>query len=69
MKRIHENPIFVYNCLTFCLQEVMKRYKAVVAQLSIDQITLQEQSSRISEIEEERNKLKELVCSTFQVVL
>lgn len=40
----------------------MKRYKAAVAQLSIDQITLQEQANRISDIEEEKNKLKEQVC-------
>jgi hypothetical protein len=43
------------------LQEVMKKYKASVAQLSVDQITIQEQANRIADMEEERNKLKEQV--------
>jgi hypothetical protein len=39
----------------------MKKYKATVSQLSIDQITIQEQANRILDFEEERNKLKEQV--------
>lgn len=31
--------------------EVMKKYKAVVSQLSVDQITLSEQSQQIAELE------------------
>jgi myosin-18 len=44
------------------LQEVMKKYKASVSQLSVDQITIQEQSNRVSDLEDERNKLKEQVA-------
>jgi len=39
----------------------MKKYKATVSQLSVDQITIQEQANRIADFEEERNKLKEQV--------
>lgn len=34
--------------------EVMKKYKAVVSQLSVDQITLSEQSQQIAELEHEK---------------
>ncbi len=65
------------------LQEVMKKYKASVSQLSVDQvnqkhlsitkknvpwcfwffqITIQEQTNRVSDLEEERLKLKEQVA-------
>ncbi len=40
------------------LAEVMKKYKAAVAQLSVDQITITEQANGISDLEEERNRLK-----------
>ncbi len=43
----------------------MKKYKASVAQLSVDQITIQEQANRIADMEEERNKLKEQVGDIF----
>lgn len=41
------------------LAEVLKKYKATVQQMSIDQIALQEQVSLVSDLEIERNKLKE----------
>ncbi|KAL1502507.1 hypothetical protein ABEB36_007641 [Hypothenemus hampei] len=41
------------------LAEVLKKYKAAVQQMSVDQITLQEQVSLVSELEVERNHLKE----------
>lgn len=40
------------------LHEVMKKYKASVSQLSVDQITIQEQSNRVTDLEEEKNQLK-----------
>lgn len=41
------------------LAEVLKKYKAAVQQMSVDQIALQEQVSIVSELEVERNHLKE----------
>ncbi|XP_050299704.1 unconventional myosin-XVIIIa isoform X6 [Anthonomus grandis grandis] len=41
------------------LAEVLKKYKAAVQQMSVDQMTLQEQVSIVSELEVERNHLKE----------
>ncbi|XP_037086110.1 unconventional myosin-XVIIIa-like isoform X2 [Pollicipes pollicipes] len=41
------------------LQEVMKKYKAAVAQLSVDQLTLQDQASQLTELEAERALLRE----------
>lgn len=41
------------------LAEVMKKYKAAVQQMSLDQITLQEQVSLVSELEAERNHLRD----------
>ncbi|CAG9770133.1 unnamed protein product [Ceutorhynchus assimilis] len=41
------------------LAEVLKKYKAAVQQMSVDQMTLQEQVSLVSELEVERNHLKE----------
>ena len=38
------------------LTDVMKKYKASVAQLSVDQITIGEQANSISDLEEERNR-------------
>jgi len=43
------------------LHEVMKKYKASVSQLSVDQITIQEQSNRVTDLEEEKNQLKSQV--------
>merc|ERR1711953_431752 len=40
------------------LHEVMKKFKASVAQLGVDQITIQEQSNRITDLEEEKTGLK-----------
>merc|ERR1719270_3019221 len=44
------------------LHEVMKKYKASVAQLSVDQITIQEQSNRVVDLEEEKTQLKSQVA-------
>jgi len=44
------------------LHEVMKKYKASVAQLSVDQITIQEQSNRVTDLEEEKTTLKSQVA-------
>lgn len=41
------------------LAEVLKKYKAAVQQMSLDQIALQEQVSLVSELEVEKNSLKE----------
>uniref|UniRef100_A0A1Y1KV81 Myosin tail domain-containing protein n=1 Tax=Photinus pyralis TaxID=7054 RepID=A0A1Y1KV81_PHOPY len=41
------------------LAEVMKKYKAAVQQMSLDQMTLQEQVSLVSELESERNHLRD----------
>ena len=41
------------------LGEVMKKYKASVSQLSVDQITIQDQQASIQELEDERNRLRE----------
>merc|ERR1719445_1625042 len=50
------------------LQEVMKKYKACVSQLSVDQITIQEQAGNIADLEEERNRLKEQLAEMNQKV-
>merc|ERR1719412_2852417 len=42
--------------------EVMKKYKASVAQLSVDQITITEQSNRVTDLEEEKTQLKSQVA-------
>lgn len=41
------------------LAEVLKKYKSTVQQMSLDQMALQEQVSLVSELEVERNQLKE----------
>lgn len=41
------------------LAEVLKKYKTAVQQMSVDQLALQEQVSLVSELETERNTLKE----------
>lgn len=41
------------------LAEVLKKYKGTVSQMSLDQLALQEQVSLVSELEIERNTLKE----------
>jgi hypothetical protein len=53
--------------LHLLFQEVMKKYKASVSQLSVDQITIQEQANRIADMEEERNKLKEQVTMVIKL--
>jgi len=47
----------------------MKKYKATVAQLSVYQITIQEQTHRIADCEVEKNNLREQVIELqFYVV-
>lgn len=41
------------------LAEVLKKFKGTVQQMSLDQLALQEQVSLVSELEIERNQLKE----------
>merc|ERR1719342_1738365 len=48
------------------LQEVMRRYKACVAAVSTDQITIQDQSLTIQTLECERNKLREQYAELCQ---
>ena len=43
------------------LNEVMRKYKAAVAQLSVDQITLQDQTAQLMTLEHEKSTLKEQV--------
>ena len=50
------------------LQEVMKKYKACVSQLSVDQITIQEQAGNVADLEEERNRLKEQLAEMTQKI-
>ncbi len=50
------------------LTDVMKKYKACVAQLSVDQITISEQANNITDLEEERNRLKETLAEYAQKV-
>ncbi|XP_046442459.1 unconventional myosin-XVIIIa-like isoform X2 [Daphnia pulex] len=44
------------------LNEVMRKYKAAVAQLSVDQITLQDQTAQLMTLEHEKSTLKEQVA-------
>merc|ERR1712141_644411 len=50
------------------MSEVMKKYKASVSQLSVDQITIQQQASQVTDLEEERNKLKEQLAEMSQKI-
>jgi len=43
------------------LNEVMRKYKAAVVQLSVDQITLQDQTAQLMTLEQEKASLKEQV--------
>lgn len=43
------------------LNDVMRKYKAAVAQLSVDQITLQDQTAQLVSLEQEKSALKEQV--------
>ena len=46
----------------------MRKYKACVSQLSVDQITIQEQASNVADLEEERNRLKEQLAELMQKI-
>jgi len=50
------------------LHDIMRKYKASVAAVSTDQITIQDQASTIQELEEERNKLREQLAEMSQRV-
>lgn len=50
------------------LHDVMRKYKASVAAVSTDQITIQDQAGSIQELEEERNKLREQLAEMSQRV-
>ena len=50
------------------LGEVMKKYKASVSQLSVDQITIHDQANRLADLEEERNKLREQVRNHLYII-
>ena len=50
------------------LADVMKKYKASVSQLSVDQITIHEQANTITDLEEERNSLKEQLAEYTQKI-
>lgn len=50
------------------LQDVMRKYKASVAAVSTDQITIQDQAASIQELEEERCKLREQLAEMSQRV-
>merc|ERR1712029_1014656 len=45
-----------------------RKYKACVSQLSVDQITIQEQASNVADLEDERNKLKEQLAELMQKI-
>ena len=52
------------------LNEVMRKYKAAVAQLSVDQITLQDQTAQLMTLEQEKASLKEQVSFlSFFIIL
>ena len=48
------------------LVQVMRRYKASVAAVTTDQITIQDQSLTIQSLEGERNKLREQYAELCQ---
>jgi len=50
------------------MAEVMRKYKASVAAVSTDQITIQDQAATIQELEEERNKCREQLAELSQRV-
>merc|ERR1711970_1248539 len=50
------------------LHDIMRKYKASVAAVSTDQITIQDQAGTIQELEEERNKLREQLAEMSQRV-
>merc|ERR1719318_1908664 len=50
------------------LHDIMRKYKASVAAVSTDQITIQDQAGTIQELEDERNKLREQLAEMSQRV-
>lgn len=64
---LYYTPDLFYGCqvddLEVELNEVMRKYKAAVAQLSVDQITLQDQAAQLMTLEHEKSALKEQVTN------
>merc|ERR1712012_1514570 len=50
------------------MHEIMRKYKASVAQVTTDQITIQDQASSIHQLEEDKSKLKEQLAELLQKV-
>uniref|UniRef100_A0A0K2UI75 Uncharacterized protein n=1 Tax=Lepeophtheirus salmonis TaxID=72036 RepID=A0A0K2UI75_LEPSM len=50
------------------LSDIMKKYKSAVSQLSVDQITITQQTQQITELEEERHRLKETLSELNQKI-
>merc|ERR1719436_182554 len=50
------------------MHEIMRKYKASVAQVTTDQITIQDQASNIHQLEDEKQKLKEQLAELCQKV-
>ena len=59
--------LIIYTALFYTLGvQVMRRYKASVAAVTTDQITIQDQSLTIQTLECERNKLREQYAELCQ---
>jgi len=50
------------------MHDIMRKYKASVAQVTTDQITIQDQASNIHQLEDEKQKLKEQLAELCQKV-
>ena len=50
------------------MHDIMRKYKASVAQVTTDQITIQDQASNIHQLEDEKQKLKEQLAELSQKV-
>merc|ERR1719325_313313 len=50
------------------MHDIMRKYKASVAQVTTDQITIQDQSSSIQQLEDDKTKLKEQLAELLQKV-
>merc|ERR1712079_91444 len=50
------------------MHDIMRKYKATVAQVTTDQITIQDQSSSIQQLEDDKTKLKEQLAELLQKV-
>merc|ERR1712025_972808 len=48
--------------------DIMRKYKASVAQVTTDQITIQDQASSIQQLEDDKAKLKEQLAELLQKI-